>query len=166
MIRIYMGNVRSCRPIAKVDFPSVREVYSDAIYTQCFSLYTNIQVQTWASLAWLPDLFQVPLNEGRGWLIQEEDEVAAFALRYPCHRLAMLYCRGQSSRKGYATALLERIENEAVQEGLLSLATEASLLSYPLLLRCGWILNSLDKIEIGGVGFDRYRMIKSFNINF
>jgi len=74
--------------------------------------------------------------------------------------LALLYCRGRSSRRGHATALLNCVEEEARTDQQDKLFVEASLLSYQLLLRHGWVMNSLEKIEIGGISFDRYLMEK------
>ena len=56
--------------------------------------------------------------------------------------------------------MLEQVELEALEEGKVRLVTEASLLSYRLLLLRGWKLIDTEKIEIGGVGFERYLMEK------
>ena len=81
-------------------------------------------------------------------------------MRYPANRLALLYCRGRSSRKGFATKLLNKIELDTSCEGIDVLFTEASLISYPLFLRNGWLKDSVENILIAGVSFDRYRMSK------
>jgi hypothetical protein len=61
--------------------------------------------------------------------------------------------------------LLDHLEQEAFEEGHTKLVTEASLLSYPLLLRRGWDFIATEKIEIGGVNFERYRMEKLLRKN-
>nr|WP_269623546.1 GNAT family N-acetyltransferase [Prochlorococcus marinus] len=141
----------------------MREVYFDAIYSQGLSLYTKEQIKAWASLAWLPGVLDRPLKEGIGWLVCAENKVEAFAIRYPSNRLALLYCRGRSTRKGYATNLLFRVEMDAYNEGIKKIFTEASLFSYPLFLKSGWKKKYSEKILIAGVVFDRYRMEKSLN---
>ena len=100
------------------------------------------------------------MTEGKGWLSIERKRIVAFAVRYPADRLALIYCRGRSSRQGYATTLLAKLESEARQEGENRLITEASLFSYPLLLRCGWTVLANEIVQIGGISFDRYRMEK------
>ena len=92
-----------------------------------------------------------------------EEEIEAFGLRYPLNRLALIYCRGRSFGKGHATSILQRIELEAFNEGHSSLITEASLCSYPLLIRLGWKIIQPEKILIGGVSFDRYLMKRQLN---
>ena len=143
-------------------YHDVREVYVDAIEHQIADCYTKEQIQSWSSLAWLPGVLDRSLADGKGWISLEKQNVEAFAVRYPVEHLALLYCRSRSSRQGHATALLNRLELDAFEEGQNYLVTEASLFSYPLLLRRGWILLGPETIQIGGVSFDRFRMQKTF----
>tara|TARA_Y100001968_G_scaffold329061_1_gene377566 strand:+ start:3659 stop:4132 length:474 start_codon:yes stop_codon:yes gene_type:complete len=139
----------------------VREIYADAINTQGHLFYSNQQIEAWSALAWMPGILDRPLTEGRGWVSCKDSNVEAFALTYPSNRLALLYCRGRSSRCGHASALLNVVENEARIAGQIKLFTEASLLSYPLLLKQGWLQTGFENIEIGGIAFDRYLMTKT-----
>ena len=72
----------------------------------------------------------------------------------------MLYCRGCASRRGHGNALLNRIEADALASGVWHLRTEASQFSRPLLERRGWCVETPETILIGGVPFERYRMVK------
>ena len=146
--------------IKREDNSDLRDVYVDSIQSQAPSFYNNSQIAAWAALANLPSFFEIPFDEGRGWALLKRSKIEAFALRYPLDRLALLYCRGRSSRKGFANMLLERIEFDCAEEGIKLLSTEASLLSYSLLIRRGWVEKSIEKIEIAGISFDRYRMFK------
>ena len=148
------------RLINRDDNSDLRDVYVDSIQSQAPSFYNNSQIEAWAALANLPSLFERPFDEGRGWALLKKNKIEAFALRYPLDRLALLYCRGRSSRKGFGNMLLERIEFDCAEEGIKLLSTEASLLSYSLLIRRGWVEKSIEKIEIAGISFDRYRMFK------
>ena len=157
---------RCLQPLQAVNHQLVREIYVDSIESQAAGVYSIDQIRAWSSLAWLPGVFDRPLAEGSGWLSLENDQAEAFALRYPSNRLALLYCRGRAARRGHATGLLARLEAEAYQEGLRCLCTEASLLSQPLLSKCGWRVKAQESIEIGGVSFDRYRMEKVLQAGF
>ncbi len=148
------------RVIRREDNSALKDVYVDSIRSLAPHCYSNTQIEAWVGLANLPRIFDRSLDEGRGWVLVQRNIIEAFALRYPLDRLALLYCRGRSSRKGYATMLLERIETESAEEGLQLLSTEASLLSYPLLKRRGWVENSIEEILIAGISFERYRMFK------
>ena len=53
-----------------------------------------------------------------------------------------------------------RIEADALASGVQQLRTEASQFSRPLLERRGWCVEAPETILIGGVPFERYRMVK------
>ena len=151
---------RFLRPLHINDHEDVRVIYSDAIETQGDIFYTSDQIKSWSALAWLPGILDKPLLKGKGWISFENNQVAAFAVRYPLNRLALLYSKGCFARRGHATELIGCIEEEARLEGISILITEASFFSYPLLLRLGWKFISMQRIQIGGINFDRYLMEK------
>ena len=152
---------RYLRPCEGSDEIALREVYEDAICACDRSLYTKEQIEAWSALAHLPGILDKPLKQGVGWVSCVNKTVEAFALRYPNNRLALLYCRGRSSRQGHATALLHQIEADTLKDGFIKLKTEASLCSYQLLLRNGWKIIAPEEIHIGGVSFSRYLMEKT-----
>ncbi len=139
---------------------ALREVYEDAIRTCDKSLYSQEQIEAWSALAYLPGILDKPLQQGVGWVSCVNETIEAFALRYPTNRLALLYCRGRSSRQGHATALLDQIEVDTLKDRPINLKTEASLCSYQLLVRRGWRIIAPEQIQIGGVNFSRYLMQK------
>ncbi len=147
-------------PLTKANFDDVRDIYRDAICSQGLAFYNKDQIEAWAALASLPGVLDRSLKEGQGWLIRKNYQNEAFAVRYPVDRLALLYCRGRSARHGFATRLLFQIESDAFREGIDTLRTEASLFSYRLLLKYGWIVDSCERIKIGGIDFCRYQMFK------
>ena len=152
---------RYLRPCERSDEMALREVYEDAIRTCDKSLYSQKQIEAWTALAYLPGILDKPLKEGVGWVSCVNNTIEAFALRYPNNRLALLYCRGRSSRQGHATALLHQIEADTLKERPINLKTEASLYSYKLLLNNGWKIITSEEIQIGGVDFFRYLMQKT-----
>ena len=95
--------------------PLLREIFADAIESQAPGLYTPDQIRAWTSLAWLPGVLDRLFRDGDGWI---SGEGAAFAMRQPQDRLALLYCRGRASRQGHGTALVKRIECDARADGL------------------------------------------------
>tara|TARA_Y100001968_G_scaffold281862_1_gene279378 strand:- start:28 stop:525 length:498 start_codon:yes stop_codon:yes gene_type:complete len=147
-------------PLKKIHHIEVRRIYEDAVETTGPVYYSETQIQAWSALAWMPGVLDKPLDEGKGWISFEDKEIAAFALRYPSNRLALLYCRGSSRQKGHGTALLNRVEADAIAEGESSLITEASFFSYSLLVRNGWKLHVSEMIEIAGISFKRFCMEK------
>jgi len=148
--------------IAKKDQLNIKKLYFDSILSIDNKIYTKDQKRVWASQAWDNKNFDLTINEGQGWLINKKEEMVAFASRYPLNRIALLYCKGDSQRKGYGTKLLHKLEKEAKEEGLTYLSTEASLISYKLFLKNKWEIIRKEKISIKNIIFERYKMIKKF----
>ena len=150
------------RQITIKDQLELKKVYFDSIQSLDEIIYSKEQKRAWASQAWDNKYFNLSLKEGKGWLINEREKIIAFASRYPNNRISLLYCRGDSQRKGYGTKLLQKIEKEAIKEGLPCLTTEASLISYKLFLKNSWKIIRKEKIIIKNITFERYKMIKNF----
>ena len=150
------------KQITKKDQIELKKLYFDSIISIDEKIYTIEQKRAWASQAWDNKNFDLTLERGRGWLISEGNKLIAFASRYPNDRLALLYCKGDSQRKGYGTILLKKLEKEAKEEGLPFLSTEASLLSYELFLKNNWEIILKENIIINNIIFARYKMVKNF----
>ena len=151
------------RLLQPTDLGQVRTVYSDAVISQAPGLYCDAQIEAWAgharSIRDLGDALQrgyglASCASGTPWIIE------AFALLDPADRLALLYCRGRSSRQGRASALLAGLEAHALARGERRLRTEASQLSRPLLERRGWRVEAPEDLIFAGLPFHRWRMIR------
>ena len=148
--------------ITEKDQIDLKKIYFNAIVSIADEIYSKEQKLAWASQAWDNKNFALSINKGKGWLISNKQTVIAFGIRYPSDRIALLYCRGDSQRKGYGTKLLHKLEKEANKEGLPFLSTEASLISYKLFLKNKWEIIRKEKIIIKNIIFERYKMIKNF----
>ena len=150
------------KQITKKDQLELKKLYFDSILSIDERIYTREQKRVWASQAWDNKIFDLSINQGKGWLINNEGEIIGFATRYPKRRVSLLYCKGNVQRKGYGTILLHKLEEEAKAEGLTSLSTEASLISYGLFLKNDWKIIRKEKIIIKNIIFERYKMNKNF----
>ncbi len=159
-----MSKSHYLKPLEHKHHELVKNVYINAIQEIGPLSYSDQQIVAWSSLAFLPGVLDESLSKGKGFVSFEEKEIAAFAVRYPLNRLALLYCRASFSRRGHATRLLNYIEFKAREEGKKFLYTEASIFSHPLLIKLGWNFIRYEFIEIGGVKFKRYRMKKELRI--
>ena len=151
---------RRIRKLLCTDHREVRCLYENSINSLGKEFYNKEQLKAWSALAWVPGVLDRALEEGEGWISLEKREIAAFAVRFPMNRLALLYCRGRFARRGHGTALLQLLESHACKEGQEFLLAEASSCSYPLFLKRGWKLKSPEQIKIAGVDFTRYLMWK------
>ena len=151
------------KQITKKDQLELKKLYFNSIISIEESIYSLEQKRAWASQAWNNKKFDLSIIEGKGWLIKKNEEIIAFATRYPKCRIALLYCRGDSQRKGYGTKLVNKLEIEASEEGCRFLSTEASLISYKLFLKNKWEIIRKENIIINKIIFERYKMIKNLN---
>ena len=89
--------------ITKKDQLELKKLYFDSILSIDERIYTQEQKRAWASQAWDNKIFDLTINDGKGWFININGKFIAFANRYPKNRVALLYCKGDSQRRGYGT---------------------------------------------------------------
>ena len=153
------------RQITIKDQLELKKVYFDSIQSIDEKIYSKEQKRAWSSQAWDNPNFDKLITQGKGWVLLEKGIIIGFAIRYPKNRIALLYCKGKFQRKGCGSKLLHKLENEAKSEGLDSITTEASLISYRLFLKNEWKIISKEKIIINNIFFERYKMTKLIKIN-
>jgi len=148
------------RQITIKDQLELKKVYFDSIQSLDEKIYSQEQKRAWSSQAWNNPNFNKSIIKGKGWLISKKGIIIAFATRYPDDRIALFYCKGKFQRKGYGSKLLHKLEDEAKKEGLDSLYTEASLISFELFLKNEWEIIRKEKVIINNIFFERYKMTK------
>ena len=148
------------KQITKKDQLKVKEVYFDSICSIDENIYSKEHKFAWSCQAWENSEFEKSLLEGIGLKLICNKKIIGFATRYPEERLSLLYVRGNFKRMGLGTMLLDSIERDALKSGIKQLKTEASLISYKMLLKRKWVIDSKEKINIKGLIFERYRMFK------
>ena len=151
------------RQITIKDQLELKKVYFNSIQSLDEKIYSQEQKRAWSSQAWNNPNFDKSITKGKGWLLSKQGIIIAFATRYPNNRIALFYCKGEFQRKGYGSKLLHKLEDEAKKEGLESLLTEASMISYELFLKHKWELIRKEKVIINNIYFERYKMIKKIN---
>ena len=148
------------RRITVNDQLELKKVYFDSIQSLDEKIYSQDQKRAWSSQAWDNPIFDKVITKGKGWLLTEKGIIVAFATRYPIDRIALFYCKGEFQRKGCGSKLLNKLEDDAKKEGLDSLSTEASLISYKLFLKNEWEIIRKEKVIINNIFFERYKMAK------
>ena len=153
------------RQITIKDQLNLKKVYFDSIQSLDDKNYSQEQKRAWSSQAWDNPNFDNTIIKGKGWLISEKGITVAFATRYPNDRIALFYCKGDFQRKGFGSKLLYKLEDEAKKEGLGSIFTEASLISYKLFLKNEWKIIRKEIVTINNIFFERYKMKKIIKNN-
>ena len=153
------------RQITIKDQLELKKVYFDSIQSLDEAIYSQEHKRAWSSQAWNNSNFEKSITKGKGWLLSKGGIIIAFAIRYPTNRIALFYCKGKFQRKGCGSKLLHKLEHEAKVEGLDSLSTEASLISYKLFLKNKWKIIRKEKVIINKIFFERYKMTKIIKVN-
>ena len=148
------------KQITKKDQLKLKEVYFDSVSSIDENIYSKEHKFAWAAQAWENSVFQKSLLKGIGSKLIYNNKIIGFATRYPENRLSLLYIRGNFKRKGFGTMILNSIERDAYKSGINKLNTEASLISYRLLLKRKWEIEGKEKVNIKGLIFERYKMFK------
>jgi len=149
------------KQITKKDQLKLKEVYFDSVSSIDENIYSKEHKFAWACQAWENAAFKKSLLNGIGLKLIIDRKIIGFATRYPKNRLSLFYIRSNFKRKGFGTMILNSIERDALKSGINKLKTEASLISYKLLLKRNWEIDSEEKINIRGLIFVRYRMSKN-----
>ena len=148
------------KQITKKDQLKLKEVYFDSVCSIEENIYSKEHKFAWASQAWENSELEKSLLKGIGSKLICNKKIIGFATRYPENRLSLLYVRGNFKRKGLGSLILNSIERGALKSGINKLNTEASLISYKLLLNRNWEIDCKEKVNIKGLIFERYKMFK------
>ena len=148
------------RQITIKDQINLKRIYFDSIQSIDEKIYSKEQKLAWSSQAWINIEFHKSITIGKGFIMEDLNKEIGFAIRYPKNKLSLLYVRGNYRRKGIGNILINAIEKEAFKEGISSIKTEASLLSYELFLKNNWKKIRKEKIIIQNIQFSRYKMFK------
>ena len=148
------------RKITIKDQNNLKRIYFDSIKSIDEKIYSKEQKFAWSSQAWINPEFHKSITRGQGFIVEDFTKEIGFAIRYPKNKISLLYVRGNFKRRGIGNILINAIEKEAIKEGVLSIQTEASLLSYQLFLKNNWEIIRKEKVTIETIIFSRYKMIK------
>jgi len=140
--------------------PLLARLFTDTVHAIDGGEYSPEQLAAWAPDP--PDigLWRVRLAGLITFVAEEDSLVAAFATFDPDGHLDHLYVRKDRQRKGIATALCHRIEQEARSRGVRRIYTEASITARPFFERAGYRAIAPQTVERNGTLLTNIRMEK------
>jgi len=142
------------------DAEALAALYRDAARTLGRQAYSEAQTRVWARYPEDIEAFRATLAAGVTLCAVDGDVIAAFGQLNPMDHVAFLYCAPAHARKGYASALLERLESHARQSGAGVLQVEASRVARPLFERQGFVVVEEERPVRYGIEFVRFKMEK------
>ena len=134
------GQSPAIRPFRPDDAEKLADLTLAAIRVSGARAYSAEQLAAWAARHPDPRRFRDSAAKGVTILVATDaaDAPIAYALMEPDGHVDMLYCAPGHGGSGLASALLGRIESDALARGMARLFTEASELARPVFARAGF----------------------------
>jgi len=150
------------RPFEARDSSILTAIFIDAVRVGGARDYDPAQVEVWARAAPTPQGFEGRAQAGDLiWVVVDgADQPLAYGILQRDGHLDHLYCRSDHIGTRLASALYDRLEQEARALGLTQLFTEASEAARRLFLRKGFAVADRRDFALNGVAIHNYRMEK------
>jgi putative acetyltransferase len=147
--------VRLCRlqdaaALARVFTESVRSIRADD--------YSPEQLAAWAPEPPDMEYWRDQLSRLIGFVAEHDSKIVGFVTFEPNGHIHHLYVRSGFQRRGVASALCRRVEQEALVRGAHRIFTEASITAWPFFERIGFQMIAPQEVALRGVSFTNYRM--------
>lgn len=149
--------VRLYRP---TDTSALACLFTDTVRTINSTDYSSEQIAVWAPEP--PDVshWRDRLSRRAVFVAENDDEVIGFVTFQADGHLDHLYVHYRFQRRGVATALCQRVEQEARVNSIRRLFTEASITARPFFERAGFRVMAPQVVRHRGVSFTNFRMEK------
>lgn len=135
-------------------------IFREAVRQTAAIDYSDTQVRTWApdvidASAWAERRAAIPT-----WVAEVKGEVVGFVDLSPEGLIDMLYVHPDHGGRGIGSDLLEKVERQARERGLLELTSNVSDTALGVFLRRGFRYVRPPSVELRGVAFRNCVMIK------
>jgi putative acetyltransferase len=150
-------DVRSYKP---EDTAALARLFTETVHSVNAADYSQEQLAAWAPDP--PDVehWHRRLSERIVFVAEQDSEIVGFATLEPDGHLDYIYAHRRFQKQGVATALFQRIEQEAISRGVTRIFTEASITARPFFERVGFQIIASQRIKHRGISFINYRMEK------
>ena len=122
--------------------------------------YSFEQVEAWAGNPPDVERWRGRLSGRIVFVAEHDSELVGFTTFEPNGHLDHLYVHPRFQRQGIASAMLRRIEGEAISHGISRIFTEASITARPFFEYVGFRLITPQAVAVSGMSFLNYRMEK------
>lgn len=147
------------RPATADDIPALASLYRDTVLTHGPQHYSPAQTQAWAAFGADTPPFRRFILEATTY-VAETGAILGFGGLATDGHITALYVRHDCLGQGVGSQLLTTLLHQAHQEHIPRLYAEASAFSLGLFQKFGFHHYSTDRVERGGVEFERYLVEK------
>lgn len=149
------------RIIQESEIEIAKNIYQQSVKKLATKLYSPIQIEAWSNFPNNQIKFQEFIFKPKTYIKEENNQIIAFCGLEENGHIASLYVHPNYSRQGYGTEILKFVLTEGQNIGLEVFHTEASFLSQPLFLKCGFKVITMETVKYGEISFERYKMQKN-----
>jgi len=145
------------------DAEAIASIFHHTIRRVNANDYAPAQIDAWAGPAPEPEKWKLVLadpGDTKIFVAYCGSKVVGYAHFEPSGRIGSLYVHHEHQRRGVASQLLSRIEQEAERQGLSRLFTEASITARPFFESNGFVVVQEQEVEYRGASFKNYKMEK------
>lgn len=149
------------RKFQPVDLEAILKLFHDTVHAIGAKYYSSEQVNAWAPSSGVDkEKWLKSLTANLTFVAEDKGKIIGFGDMTENGFIDRLYVHKDHQRKGVASAILKKLEEEARKLGITELTTEASILLKPLAERYGFEVIQEHKKVRRGVEFTTYFMGK------
>ena len=155
-----LGCIVNVRPYKPEDTATLARLFTETVHSVNATDYSREQLAAWAPDP--PDMehWRRRLSERIAFVAEHDSEIVGFATLEPDGHLDYIYAHRRFQRQGVASALFQRIEQEAISRGVIRIFAEASTTARPFFEHVGFRMIASQRIKHRGISFINYRMEK------
>ena len=148
------------RPYKPEDTATLARLFTETVQSVNAADYSPEQRAAWAPDP--PDMehWRRRLSERIAFVAENGSEIVGFSTFEPDGHLDYIYAHRRFQRQRVASALFQRIEQEAISRGVTRIFTEASITARPFFEHAGFRMIASQRIKHRGISFINYRMEK------
>lgn len=149
------------RPMTAADIPAAIALFRASVRQVARRDYGEAQVRAWAPDHIDPAGWAVRFEGSLAWMALSDGVVAGFCVLKRSGLVDMMFSHPGFQGRGIASALLAQAEAAALDLGLSTLRTEASLTARPFFLARGFRVLRRQRVSLRGQDFTNFRMEKT-----
>jgi GNAT superfamily N-acetyltransferase len=149
------------REYRRSDAADLARLFYETIHSVNRKDYFEQQLDAWAPELPDPELGHSRMSRRCTLVVEEGDELVAFAELESDGHLDMFYCRKDAVGRGVGRRLYEAIERRAIGMGLRRIFAEASITARPFFQRRGFTICEQQRVKRAGIALTNFTIEKA-----
>ena len=148
------------RKATEADLEELLDIFTGTIYSTCKNDYSKSQLDAWAASAEKKDLWLQRIRNQYFIVAEQNNMITGFASLEKGEYIDVLFIHKDHIKKGIATLLYKKIEQEAIKNNREVIITHASKTAVPFFTSQGFKIVKENLNILKGIEIINYRMKK------